>query len=51
MGHKPGKEYKDLKKQYENGEINWDQFKKEYNNPDNYQHELPSSNRSNNQRN
>lgn len=51
MGHKPGKEYKDLKKQYENGEINWDQFKKEYNNPDNYRPELPSPNRSNNRRN
>ena len=51
MGHKPGKEWKDLKKQYENGEINKKQLLDEYNNADNYRPELPSPNRSNNSKN
>lgn len=39
MGHKPGHEYAKLVDQYVSGEITWEQFLKEYNNPSNYRPE------------
>ncbi|WP_153848419.1 DUF6443 domain-containing protein [Sphingobacterium paramultivorum] len=46
MGHKPGKEYRKLHKDYMDGKITKDEFLKEYKNPDNYQPESKSANRS-----
>jgi hypothetical protein len=51
MGHIDKKEYWRLVEDYKNGKINWEEFKKEYNNPDYYQPELPSSNRRKNKKN
>jgi len=51
MGHIQDKEYWRLVEKYKNGEINWEELKKEYNNADNYQPELPSSNRRKNKKN
>lgn len=47
MGHKPGHSYKELCDRYERGEITYEQFLKEYKDPNNYWPESPSSNRSN----
>jgi len=44
MGHKSGKEYVKLVDEYTNGEISYDEFIKEYNNPENYQAEDPAEN-------
>ena len=44
MGHKPGKEYFKLVDEYVNGKISYDDFIKEYNNPQNYQPEHPAKN-------
>jgi hypothetical protein len=46
MGHKPGKEYKKLHKDYMDGKITKDEFLKEYRNPQNYQPESQAANRS-----
>ena len=46
MGHKPGREYKKLHKDYMDGKISKEKFLKEVRNPDNYRPEAPSSNRS-----
>ena len=46
MGHKPGKEYRKLHKDYMDGKITKEEFLKEFRNPNNYQPEAPSSNRS-----
>lgn len=46
MGHKPGKEYKKLHKDYMDGKISKSKFLKEYKNPNNYQPESKSANRS-----
>ena len=45
MGHKPGKEYRKLVKDFKDGKLTLFDFLKEYNNPDNYQPEAISSNR------
>jgi hypothetical protein len=44
MGHTPGNEYRRLVDRYVNGEITWEEFLTEYNNPKNYRPELPSKN-------
>ena len=44
MGHKPGDGYRTLLGKLRKGEISEDQFKKEYNNPNNYRPESLSSN-------
>lgn len=46
MGHKPGKEYRKLHKQYMDGKISKDNFLEEYRNPKSYHPEMPSTNRS-----
>jgi RHS repeat-associated protein len=46
MGHKAGQEYRTLLEQLRKGQITEDQFKKEYNNPNNYQPEAPKANMS-----
>lgn len=46
MGHKPGYEFAKHKESAEKRGISREQFIKEYNNPDHYRPELPSSNRS-----
>ena len=46
MGHKPGNEYRKLHQDYMDGRITREEFLKEYRNPDNYQPESPSANRS-----
>jgi hypothetical protein len=46
MGHKPRKEYKKLHQDYMDGKITKDEFLKEYRDPNNYQPESPSANRS-----
>lgn len=46
MGHKPGKEFRKTKKDYMDGKITEDEFVKECRNPDNYQPEDCSANRS-----
>lgn len=46
MGHKPGHEYKKLHKDYMDGKIDKDKFLERYRNPDNYQPESQSANRS-----
>jgi len=46
MGHRPGHEYVRLVDRYVDGEITWDQFLAEYNNPNHYYPELPSKNMS-----
>jgi RHS repeat-associated protein len=46
MGHKPGKEYWRLHKDYMDGKITKEKFLNEYRNSKNYQPESPSSNRS-----
>ena len=46
MGHKPGKEYKKVHKEYIDGEISKDEFLKEYRNADNYQPQSRKTNRS-----
>jgi len=46
MGHKPGKEYRKLHEKYMNGDITKEEFLEEYRNPNNYQPESKSSNRS-----
>jgi RHS repeat-associated protein len=47
MGHIKGKSYDDLKNQFIEGEITYQQYLDEYNNPKNYYPEEMSSNRSN----
>lgn len=47
MGHVKGKSYDDLKQQFINDEITYQEFLDEYNNPKNYKPEQMSSNRSN----
>jgi hypothetical protein len=44
MGHTPGNEYRRLVDRYVNGEISWQEFLGEYNNPNHYRPELPSKN-------
>jgi polyhydroxyalkanoate synthesis regulator phasin len=44
MGHKPKYKYSRLVDRLVNEEIDWDQFIEDYNNPDNYNPELPSKN-------
>lgn len=44
MGHKPGHEYRKLVDDYVAGDITWEKFLKEYNNPNNYQPEDPLKN-------
>lgn len=44
MGHRPGHEYVKLVDRFVNGEITWDQFIAEYNNPANYWPEHPLEN-------
>jgi len=46
MGHKPGKEYKKLHQDYMDGKITKEEFLKEYRDPNNYQPESQSANRS-----
>ncbi|RNA61954.1 RHS repeat-associated core domain-containing protein [Chryseobacterium nematophagum] len=46
MGHKPGKEYRKLHKDYMDGKIPKTEFLKEYKDPKNYQPESKSANRS-----
>lgn len=46
MGHKPGHEYRKLHKNYMDGKIPKDEFLKQYKNPNNYQPESKSANRS-----
>ncbi len=46
MGHKPGNEYRDLHQDYMDGKITKDEFLKEYRDPNNYQVESVSANRS-----
>lgn len=46
MGHKPGKEYRKLHKDYMEGKISKEEFLKEYKKPSNYQPESKSANRS-----
>lgn len=46
MGHVPGKEYRKLHQDYLDGKISHEEFLREYNNPNNYRPEAPSSNRS-----
>ena len=46
MGHKYGYSYNDLKQEFIEGEISYQQYLDEYNNPDNYHPESMSSNRS-----
>jgi len=46
MGHKSGHEYKTLWEKLAKSEINYDKFIEEYQNPNNYQVEDPSANRS-----
>ena len=46
MGHKPGKEYKKLHKDYMDGKISKSKFLKEYKDPNNYRPESKSANRS-----
>lgn len=44
MGHRPGHEYRALVDSYVDGRITWDEFLREYNNPDNYWPEHPIEN-------
>jgi hypothetical protein len=44
MGHKPGKKYSELVDSYVDGKITWEDFLKEYNNPENYWPEHPLAN-------
>ena len=44
MGHKPGKEYTKLVDEFVNGKITYEEFIKEYNNPQNYWPESPAEN-------
>jgi hypothetical protein len=44
MGHKPGQEYAKLVDRFVNGEITYEEFLKEYNNPKNYWPEHPREN-------
>jgi hypothetical protein len=46
MGHKPGHEFRKHQQSAQDRNINRKQFLDEYNNPDSYRPELPSSNRS-----
>jgi hypothetical protein len=46
MGHKPGKEYNKLWKDYMDGKITKEKFLKEYRDPDNYLPQTLNSNRS-----
>ena len=46
LGHKPGQEFKTHKEQAQNVGLNQQQFNNKMNNPDLYQLENPSSNRS-----
>lgn len=46
MGHKPGYEFRKHQQSAENRGISRKQFLDEYNNPEHYRPELPSSNRS-----
>lgn len=46
MGHKPGQEYRKLHQDYMDGKISKEEFLAEYRNPDNYQPEAVSANRS-----
>jgi phage-related protein len=46
MGHIPGKSYNDLKNRYINGEISYETYLDEYNNPSNYFPQEMSGNRS-----
>lgn len=46
MGHKPGKEYRKLHKDYMDGKISKEEFLKQYRDPQNYQPEARSPNRS-----
>ncbi|AZB16741.1 hypothetical protein EG352_02615 [Chryseobacterium indologenes] len=46
MGHKPGKEYNKLKKDYTEGKISKEKFLEDYRNPNNYQPESRNANRS-----
>jgi hypothetical protein len=46
MGHRPGQEYNLLLQKLQKGEITEQQFLQHYRNPQNYQPELPSNNRS-----
>ncbi|MEZ0539512.1 GH-E family nuclease [Fibrella arboris] len=46
MGHKPGREYRKLHKDYIDGKITKDEFLNIYRDPRNYQPELPKNNRS-----
>ena len=46
MGHKPGSEYRTLLQKLRKGEITEAEFKKEYNDPKNYQPESPGANMS-----
>ena len=44
MGHKPGKEYVKLVDEFVEGKITYEEFIKEYNNPENYWPESPEEN-------
>lgn len=46
MGHKPGNEYWRLHEDYMDGKISKEEFLEKYRDPDNYQPESPSANRS-----
>ena len=46
MGHKPGHEYRKLHRDYMDGKTSKDDFLKSYRDPNNYQPESPSANRS-----
>jgi len=46
MGHKPGKEYRKLHKDYMDGKISKEQFLREYRNPENYKPESRKENQS-----
>jgi hypothetical protein len=46
MGHKPGNEYWRLHEDYMDGKISKEEFLQKYRDPDNYQPESPSANRS-----
>lgn len=46
MRHKPGHEYRKLHKDYMDGKITKEEFMTSYRDPNNYQPESPSENRS-----
>jgi len=48
MGNKQDQEWVKLRKQYLDGEVSWEQVLDEYNNPDNYIPQLPSTNKTDN---